>query len=331
MGTCILGHDPIDSCEHFLTAEADLNADHGDDVETLDPGDEFDTPGQANGVPLQSNRAITENDITEFRGRFHTKTIVLVGEQKAGKTTLLATIFGLFCAGPVGRFSFAGSQTLLAFAERRHLALEKSKRVSPSTPRTSRADPVSFFHLCLSDSTSNNPTNLIISDRSGEAYDDARKNTQLIDKLVELRMADIVCFLLDAGKLTDLETRAGYKRKFRETIRALVDNEALTGTAEIEVLITKLDKLQRKDVEPSLADDLASYENELRREFGSRIAFFDIHRICALPRANMATGVVGLVEMVERWCAPDPQIDTRPKPIADAARHFDRLVEVWAK
>ena len=300
-----------------------------EEEEALDPGEEFETPVETTGLQLRPNRGVAESEISDLRGQVRTKTIILVGEQKAGKTTLLATVFGLFCDGPVGRFTFAGSRTLLAFAERRHLALQKSQRKRPSAPRTSRADPVLFFHLNVVDEAGES-FNILISDRSGEAFDDARKNTQLLSKLVELPMADIVCFLLDAGKLTNIETRAGYKRKFRETIRALVDNTAIPAEAQIEILITKLDKLQRKGVDAKALEELARYEADLKAEFAPKTQSFEIHQVCALPRANLATGVVGLAEMIDRWCRPHAAVDAVPEPVSDAARYLDRLVEVWA-
>ncbi|EJB02274.1 hypothetical protein Rleg9DRAFT_7302 [Rhizobium leguminosarum bv. trifolii WSM597] len=299
-----------------------------EDDDTLDPGEEFETPVEATGLQLRSNDAISQGAVSEFRGNVRTKTVVLVGEQKAGKTTLLASLFGQFCDGPVGRFTFAESRTLLAFSERRHLALRKSQRKSPSAPRTSRAGPVHFFHLCVADEVGER-FNILISDRSGEAFDAARRNTQLLSRLEELPMADFVCFLLDAGKLTNKETRAGYKRKFRETIRALNDNGVLPSTAKIEILVTKLDKLQRKGVDLEALEEVARYEADLRTEFAAKVTSFEIYQVCALPRANLETGVVGLSEMVDRWCLPDPVVDPRPMPVRNAARYLDRLVGVW--
>ena len=46
--------------------------------------------------------------------------------------------------------AFAGSRTLVGFGKRHHLALLNSGRTDPTTPRTSRDEPVAFFHLALS-------------------------------------------------------------------------------------------------------------------------------------------------------------------------------------
>src|SRR6202035_3933520 len=98
---------------------------------------------------------------------------------KAGKTTLLASIYAMFLKGPFAGMTFAGSATLVGFAKRHRLALLNSGRIVPTTPRTSRDDPPSFFHLALSKDGAA-PVNLIIADRSGEAYGDARISTDLI-------------------------------------------------------------------------------------------------------------------------------------------------------
>lgn len=320
-GICVLGNDPLDACPQYREEEEQL----------LDPGnEEFGTSSSDAGninpnIRLYDNGRILAPSLTALRNRVRTHTVILIGEQKAGKTTLLACLYGMFCKGPVGRFSFVTSKTLRAFAERYHLALAKTRRSVPTTSRTSRADNVGYFHLRLSDGV-NSPTDLIISDRSGEDFEDARVNTSLIPELSELPYADRVCFLLDAGRLTDLKARAHYKRTFRQLIRALIDNRSLPERAVIEVLITKLDKLSKPGNDPALNKDVMEYEQSLLEEFRPRWLRFSTHHICALPRANHSIGFAGLEELVARWCEPPPIVDTRPLPLFNTLRQFDLLL-----
>lgn len=323
-GKCVLGNDPVDACPQYSEDDEKL-LDSGDD----EPGPSAATvPTATDNVRLCPNERILTAELTALRNRVPTHTIVLVGEQKAGKTTLLACLYGMFCKGSVGEYSFVTSKTLRAFAERHHLALAKTRRATPTTYRTSRADNVGFFHLCLS--SGNNTTDLIISDRSGEDFDDARVNTALIPELRELALADRVCFLLDAAKLTNIKTRATYRRTFSQLIRALIDNRAVPKRAKIEVLVTKLDKVSRPESDPALLEAVRAYEKELMDEFKPHWPGFATYEICALPSANHLIGFVGLQELVARWCEAPVAIDTRPLPVADGLRQFDLLLGRWS-
>jgi len=320
-GTCARGFDPIETCPEFSEAE----------IEDLDPGEEFDDSvspdDQLDGVVLRPNGLISETDIVGFRNNRRMQTIVLVGEQKAGKTTLLSAIYGLFCKGPIGRYSFVESRTLKAFAERNHLALVTSNGEVPTTPRTSRADPMGFFHLRLK--ADDDVSDIVISDRSGEAFEAARTNTGFIERLTELALADRVCFLLDAAKLTKLETRSGYRRTFKQLIRALIDNAALRPASKIEILTTKLDRISTGPDGRDLEAEVAAYEKELHDEFAAGSHQFEMFRICALPRSNTSLGFIGLDELIERWAAPVAAIDITPIPVQAPRRQFDRLLKVW--
>lgn len=323
-GNCSRGFDPIETCPEFTD----------EDVEQLDPGleEKDDGPGETpetdDGVLLRPNGLITEEQITGFRQGNRTQTIVLVGEQRAGKTTLIAAVYGLFCKGPLNEYTFVSSCTLRAFAERNHLALKSSNLDTPTTPRTSRADPLGFFHLKLK--KDGVISNIVISDRSGEAFEAARTNTALTDRLTELTLADRVCFLLDAPRLTKLETRAGYKRTFKQLVRTLLDNGTLPSNAKIEVLVTKQDRLTIKPDDRDLEAEVAAYEQELIEEFSVRGHDFSIHKVCALPRANVDLGFVGLGELIERWSSPATDVDITPPPAVGPVRWIDRLLDIWS-
>ena len=136
--------------------------------------------------------------------------------------------------------SSRGVRTLVGFAKRHALALLNSGRTEPIIWRTSRDDPVAFFHLALARGC-RDVVDLIISDRSGEAYGAARIDTDLIQKLPELQQADRACFLMDGAKIASNEQRPAYARQFKQMIHALHDNGALANVKAIEVLATKFD------------------------------------------------------------------------------------------
>lgn len=297
---------------------------------SLDPGYTEELVGHApttDGVILRSNKLIPEEGVATFRSRNRVQTIVLIGEQKAGKTTLLASLYGLFCKGPIGDLEFVSSQTLYSFAERNYLAMLSTGKTVPTMPRTSIADSVGYFHFKLRNAET--ISEVIISDRSGEAFESARTDTSLMDRLSELALADRVCFLLDAARLTRIETRSGYRRIFKQTIQALVDNDVIPKTAVIEVLVTKIDRISAPRDGRDLSAELKEYEADLIREFTGHGHAFAVHRICALPRAAVKLGFSGMRELVERWASLPPDADIAPGPVDGALRQIDRSPYLW--
>lgn len=246
----------------------------------------------------------------------------MVGEEKVGKTTLLTSIFEACCKGPFAGLTFAGRETMLAFAKLHSFTLLSSGRSSPTVPKTSRRDGLKFFHLTLA-RAGGETVDLAIADRSGETYADARTSTDLIPTLTEFAMADRVCFLLDGARLSSKDERTAYTRNFRQMINALNDSGALARALEIEILSTKLDVSRQGDA----ADVGFSEEYRARiSDFPAKGLRMSSYEICALPKADRTVGVVGLDDLVARWTTPKPLPDVAPRPIADVPRQMDRLL-----
>ncbi|MFK7974816.1 MAG: hypothetical protein AB8C02_01685 [Halioglobus sp.] len=321
-GVCILGNDPIEACPNFGQQNTNLESQNLEEIDK----EPVNVSGSA--ANLLSNDLLSEVDLFRLRKQVRTQTVVIIGEQRVGKTTLIASIYGLLCKGRVGDLCFAGSRTLLAFARRHHLALLQSQRKTPATPRTSRSDPVGFFHLSLSGS--DHVTELVVSDRSGEAFEAARINTDLIDELSELRLADRICVLLDSDKLTSLEFRTGYKRGFKQLLRALDDNGALKAGVMVEVLATKIDKLNALGDAGARMKQVEQFEAELNGDFQSFGSAFSCHRVCALPISQPELGFLGLEELLQRWCEPRLSSTVTPDANVVGVRQIDKILKNWS-
>lgn len=320
-GVCLLGNDPIESCPEYVDDEIVL--DEGEvDEDTV-------TEEEKKRIPIRTGEILSEADLVSLRMAKRTTIISLVGDVKVGKTTLIAALYQQFCKGAFAGCLFRSSQTLTAFAKRHHHSLLKSGLELPQTPRTSMAEGVGFLHLnLLSDSV--RPVDLVISDRSGEAFQAARINTSLVEGLGEFRIADRICFLLDADRLTDHETRARYKREFKQMIWALLHNADLSPEISLEVLVTKIDKLSRRENEiPDASQELKEFEDSLIEELRAEGYEIGVFRICALPSANYAVGLVGIEDLLKRWLGQFVPIDASPMPAHKPARYIDRLVEIW--
>lgn len=317
-GVCALGNDPVESCDEYEADEVAL--DHGEDEAEADR-----TVIAVEPKPrLHRSELLNREELLRMRRAAETTTVSLVGDVKAGKTTLIAALYSSFCKGPFAGFEFRSSRTLTAFARRHHRALERSRELLPVTDRTSRQDGVGFFHLNVVGAAKQR--HLLIADRSGEDFRDARRDTSLIPNLWELEMADRVCFILDAGKLAKPETRAGYKRQFKQLIWALLNNGAIPDSAVLEVLSTKLDKLAPKPGKAPVVDELEEFEGAIVQEFAATGRAIAVRHICALPRSNFDVGLIGLEELFKAWLEPRPVNDVRPLPSIDPARWVDRML-----
>lgn len=320
-GICALGNDPVDSCPEYDPEQAEL--DTGEEESSQIVGD--DEPQ----VAIRSSEALTEGELESFRMANRSIVVSLVGDVKAGKTTLVTALYAQFCKGSFAGYSFESSRTLAGFARRHHLSLLKSGSEKPITPRTSIANGVGFYHLNLQ-ADSVRSVHLIVADRSGEAFQAARIDTSLVEGLRELRLADRACFLLDADKLTDPGTRANYRREFKQTIWALLQNNAFSSKVVLEVLATKIDKLSRPGSEAKVArEELREFEDGLIKEFGAEGYHISAFEICALPSANYKIGLVGVEELLARWLNPPSRTDICPLRPDRSARAIDRLVEFW--
>jgi hypothetical protein len=315
-GKCKLGNDPVESCPNYAQDESGVAA--------LDEELEV-SPEKSAPVRIVSGDVIHLDDVAVFARQRQIRTVALVGEHKAGKTTLLASIYEMYCKGPFAGATFAGSRTLVGFAKRHHLALLNSQRTSPTVPRTSRNDPPAFFHLALAVKPGV-IVDLVLSDRSGEAYSFARTATELIPSLSELALAERICFILDGARIASIEQRTSYARKFKQMIHALDDNGALAHRPAVEVLSTKFDITKtRIDAEDQLKY-LTDYEHQIVEEFARRDLEVECYRVCALPKRDHTVGFVGLDEAVRRWTVPLPLPGVLPDTLSNTPRQIDRLL-----
>lgn len=321
-GKCDLKHDPVELCPNYgKMAQPSPAA----------SGEEQPTPGRTapTAVGISSGDTMEWEDLEVFSRGHRMRTVSLIGEPRSGKTTLIAAIYASLCKGAIGDRAFVGSRTLVGFAKRHHLALLNSERRSPKTPRTSSDDPTAFFHLALRPKDGGPLSQLIISDRSGEAYQAARRDTTLVKNLTELRLAERACFVLNAAKLTNPERHAAYGRQFKQMIYAFRDNRAFRDNVVIEVLATKIDITKKPDRAGESAAILDEYEAQIVHEFKAAGIEIGFHRVCALPKSHLETGYLGLAETVARWTTPQQLPDVVQPAVGDAFRQIDRLLAKW--
>ncbi len=295
-----------------------------EDEAPLDPGyvDE-DHPAEVERIFLRSADAMTPEEYWKFRLTAKDVLVVLVGEFKVGKTSLIAQLYRRFLAGNFADYGFVGSRTLNGFARLDHLATVNSGRKAPTTPRTSGSAGVGYLHLEIRKKDSE-PVNLIVSDRSGETFESMRSNTAIAATISEIPQADRICFLLDASKLISDRTRANYGRAFKTLIRSVRDNCNIRDKCVIEIVMTKVDRVNMSD--PKHVEIIRDFEKSLTEEFSNEERPVACYRVSAMPRSNYSIGQVGLADLVKRWADSPPIPVSSPISISDAPRQIDNLL-----
>src|SRR5690606_3190353 len=172
------GRDPAESCPSFVGASTD---DANDDSDTLTEPEEGRADGSQDRVSLNAGEALEVVAVDAFLRRRSARIVAIVGDRDSGKTTLIGSIYERLLRGPFTGFKFAGSETLMAFERRAHYARSDSGRSTPDTPRTSRGEGLHFLHFSLvEDGQSPQRTDLMLADRAGETYREARDDSRRV-------------------------------------------------------------------------------------------------------------------------------------------------------
>ncbi|RYZ88812.1 MAG: hypothetical protein EOP04_08460, partial [Proteobacteria bacterium] len=128
-------------------------------------------------IILHSGNELSVEESVRLTSSRRCKLIVFAGPARCGKTTLIASLFEMFGKNSYKNFIFSGSETLIGFEKRCHLARVTSGEPRPDTERTAMKDGERLLHLTVrgrheEDST----TDLLFSDLSGEFFKLAREH-----------------------------------------------------------------------------------------------------------------------------------------------------------
>lgn len=265
-------------------------------------------------IQLASGEALSVPDVDELLRSQPARLVALVGDRGSGKTTLIAAIYDCFLRGAFAGFHFAGSRSLVALERESHLARVESGRLSPDTLRTSRSEGLRFFHLAVVAADSRRHENLLLSDRAGEVYKEARGNSEVAADLLEVSKADVVCLLLDGARLIDPVERTGVLHGVRQTIRAFTDADVIVRGGKVQVILTKLDVVQRSDQHAEARTRLSLEQQALVGEYRERLrlSFWEVAARDpdgVLPAAHRVDG------LFVDWLAPRTNV-VEPQPIS---------------
>jgi hypothetical protein len=317
-GECAEGHATT-KCPNYISQ----------DDEEIEGGDDHDDKS-SDRVPLArlpSGEALTPEDVEVFLRWRPAKFVSIVGDSFSGKTTLVCALYDRFLRGPFAGFGFVGSRTLMALEKRSYYSRVDSGLAVPDTARTSIADGLRFFHVSVAPAIAPaTPIELLISDRAGELYRQARANSDRVRELIEVMRADRVVILLDGGRLANIEDRASALQGARQMIRALLDNGAIGGNAIVQLVTTKFDLVQSAPDRNDVITARTDFHGRLTADFAHRLAELSFWDVAARAPSGALPPAHGLDVLFQDWMKPRTPDECVTLPKLALSSEFDRLL-----
>lgn len=332
-GVCAEGQTPPQTCP-FFGKETLEDAATDDDLQTnkelteIDPEEISLFLREAVTVPLSPGEALDVSAVDEFLRWRPATFVAIVGDRDSGKTTLICSIYEQYLRGPFAGSAFAGSRTLIGLERQSHYARAASGLDRPDTSRTSILEGLRFLHFALAPIDQLTVRyDLMLSDRAGEIYRQARGNSIVIADLIEVAKADRTVLLLDGGRLANPEERAEAMQAVRQNLRAFLDGGALDSSAIVQVVTTKLDLLMNHPEQAEIDNLMQSFRNRLRQDFRPRLYDLTFWEIAARALSPTLKPALGVEALVHSWLhgptrAPRSAV-RRPIPLRS---EFDRLL-----
>jgi hypothetical protein len=253
-----------------------------------------------------------------------TRLVFIAGEAETGKTTLLAAIYEKFNEGAFAERSFAGSETLVGWEKKCHLARIASGSERAETERTLGLQQ-RLLHLRLQkQDLSAEPQDVLFTDLSGEVFKLIRNSTAECQQLGMLKRADHFVLLVDGKMINTAENRHEAFTNSVALLRSCVDAEMVGTHSFVDVVFSKCDLLNDADRETS---DFLNYAVETitgryRKRFG-RLRF---HKVAARPESTAIPFAFGISDLLRSWLEDSPYLGGRlafPVVLPATASQFD--------
>lgn len=253
-------------------------------------------------IKLYSGEELTFNQIPFISHKYNYKMITIIGDFSAGKTTLLATLFDLFQIGPIGEFVFAGSYTQVGFEKRCHQSRVASDRDTPDTERT-KSNEFSFLHIATKrkNQITKHATNLILSDVSGERFQNARNSSTEMQGISFISNSDHIVIMIDGQKIKNPKQKYSEITNTETFIKMAIDVGVFGKDTCFKIVLSKWDLLSN-DHNFDFVRDIENYFNNL---FQDKVKLISYLRIAARPQnmeGDFALGH-GLNELLSEWCS----------------------------
>jgi len=265
-------------------------------------------PTAPTDIPLRSGDLLSILETSDLANSTPTTLVTLVGPPDAGKSTLLATLYDCFRQNRFTALTFSGSRTLVAFEQLCHLSRIASGLQDPDTQRTKFSDEELFYHLTVNHfKEPASPRSLFVIDVAGEGFEGLRKSYENCLAITSLKRTEFLTLLIDGDKLRVPKDRYAAIEDAINLLKCVWDSQAVKPSCKLQVLVTKVDKLQDEASKAVIAEMKAVIIRRLETRFPNR-AFLDV---AARPKNGGGIRTAhGLEALLETWLvtASGPQI-----------------------
>lgn len=314
-GRCVDGFD-LQACPHYGSAP--------EEPSVSDARDELDSTKSAN-IVLPSADSLGLAGASSVLRRSDARVIAIIGPRDAGKTSLIASLYDLFQAGPVSEMRYAGSQTLHAFELACHNARASSRRTEPDTFRTPLGG-VRFFHLDLAGGPAGKGMSIVLGDRAGEEYQEVADDVSVAATFAEVCRAEALTLLIDGQRLVDAAARHNLRSDIIMLLRGLVAGGAVQSGQRLALVLTKIDVLRELDRPEKAENDYESFKKRIEELFGHEFSTIQSFEIAAAPKTDVVPQGTGVPELLVSWLAPKMSVG-KPTPVKqELTRAFARVM-----
>jgi len=280
-------------------------------------------------IPIASSESFETEDLARFLAAESATIASLIGDRDSGKSTLLCSIYDRLLHGPfAGRRSFA-VRTITGLERRAHHERLKSGRSTPDTERTSLAEGLRYFHFGTSaEEDTAERSHLLISDRAGEKYKDARANPALVSALTEFPLADFLVIMVDGARVAELTARAGAFFAVQQTLQMLADSGAADANTPVQVVLTKQDLIEAADGAATLRTKITEFTDRLLTAFGHRFRELTFLEIAARAYKGQFAPASGVDALLKTWLSGGKKKRTGVQITAATTQtEFDKLAD----
>ena len=270
---------------------------------------------------LPHGDALTLEEAAGLTAERRHQIVVILGERRAGKTTLLAELHQAFLKGPFGNFIFAGSETIQAYERRCALGRTTSRQAIPAMPRTQLTDGVRLLHLAVREVTPPGRThNVLFTDVSGELSKNARRSSADAQELAPIvKHADRITVVVDGKKIASPTLRQRVRTDTKTLLRALAEAGGMHSRSQLDLVVNKWDWVSGSEALRKFAEDLLE---ECALSVRANVARVETHRVAARPHNNLTERWLGMNRLLSRWSEPDPVLELAVPPDESYARAF---------
>ncbi len=260
---CLEGFSDLANCPNFsseLKVEDDSIIENEEQPEHTNL--EVTPSAEDDRIVLPSGEALTAKEAQALMSEIRTTVVMLVGMAESGKTTLLAEIYEKYRLGPFANHLFAGTRTIIGFEQICHYARAVSQGNSEDTSRTVKEIENNLLHFDFVDLDTRLRKRLLISDISGEHFEDGTHTSELLGAIPYLRRADHFVLFADSEKLRDRSTRQALLNQILVLLRGCAEASLVNPSCYLTVVISRHDLINENSSDEKSTEEFLQYLRE---------------------------------------------------------------------